>query len=310
MTPVARAREDFDRLVEMAMQEGGRAHMRPVIEKELIHYDILHALEAEGLLAGLTFQGGTALRLIYGGSRFSEDLDFVGGYDFNQSNLQQLRSCVMDYLGDRYGLETSVKAPKETGQEPVNRGLKVAKWQLSIQTAPERPDLPRQRIKIEVANIPAYTRSPEPLRVNYHWLPEGYAHTLVQTESLEEILADKLVSLPNCSYLRYRDIWDIAWLTQAPQLARLDPGLISKKLADYSVQDYQAKIESLVSRMPEIVRSRECRTALARFLPMDVQERTLEHEQFNIYLTNSVAKTLTAAARSLAPKGDEPEFVM
>lgn len=32
---------DFDALVAMAMAVPGRTHMRPVIEKELLHYDIL-----------------------------------------------------------------------------------------------------------------------------------------------------------------------------------------------------------------------------------------------------------------------------
>lgn len=69
--------ESLDMLVERALQEGGRAHMRPVIEKELLHHDILFALDQAGLLEHLTFQGGTALRLCYGAQRFSEDLDFV-----------------------------------------------------------------------------------------------------------------------------------------------------------------------------------------------------------------------------------------
>ncbi|HET6629122.1 MAG TPA: nucleotidyl transferase AbiEii/AbiGii toxin family protein, partial [Woeseiaceae bacterium] len=46
---------------------------RPVVEKELLHYDILFALDTEGLLDPLTFQGGTSLRLCYGAQRFSED---------------------------------------------------------------------------------------------------------------------------------------------------------------------------------------------------------------------------------------------
>ena len=63
--------EDFNALVERAMRVGNRAHMRPVIEKELLHHDILFALDAEGVLDSLTFQGGTSLRLCYGSARLS-----------------------------------------------------------------------------------------------------------------------------------------------------------------------------------------------------------------------------------------------
>ena len=44
---------DFDRITAMAMRDGGRAHMRPVIQKELLHYDILYCLNAAGLLEQL-----------------------------------------------------------------------------------------------------------------------------------------------------------------------------------------------------------------------------------------------------------------
>jgi predicted nucleotidyltransferase component of viral defense system len=81
------AREEFDALVERAMAASGHAHMRPVIEKELLHYDILHSLDRHRLLDRLVFQGGTCLRLIYGAPRFSEDLDFVGGTDFATAHL-------------------------------------------------------------------------------------------------------------------------------------------------------------------------------------------------------------------------------
>jgi len=76
---------DFANLAERAMVQAGRSHMRPVIEKELLHCDILFGLDRAGLLDELTFQGGTALRLCYGSPRFSEDLDFAGGRDFSRS---------------------------------------------------------------------------------------------------------------------------------------------------------------------------------------------------------------------------------
>lgn len=40
---------NFGQLVNKAMQAGNVSHMRSVIEKELLHYDILFALEKGGL---------------------------------------------------------------------------------------------------------------------------------------------------------------------------------------------------------------------------------------------------------------------
>ena len=141
--------------------------MRQVVEKELLHYDILFCLEQQRLLDQLTFQGGTALRLCHGSPRFSEDLDFAGGTDFTSQDLQQIRDCIEEYIQPRYGMEVEVKEPRDLHENLISVGLNISKWQVSITTAPERRDLPRQRIKIEVAGIPAWTREPRARRSHH-----------------------------------------------------------------------------------------------------------------------------------------------
>ena len=83
---------EFEKIVALAMQRQAVIGMRPVIEKELLHYDILYSLDRYGLLEGLVFQGGTALRLCYGANRFSEDLDFAGGESFTHLQLKEMKS--------------------------------------------------------------------------------------------------------------------------------------------------------------------------------------------------------------------------
>lgn len=68
--------QDFNQLVDLAMQNSALALMRPVVEKELLHYEIFAALDGARQLKRLVFQGGTSLRLCRGSDRFSEDLDF------------------------------------------------------------------------------------------------------------------------------------------------------------------------------------------------------------------------------------------
>lgn len=53
---MTKAKEDFDLLVEMVLAQGGTKDMRPVIEKELLHYDILFALDEAKLLDRLVFE--------------------------------------------------------------------------------------------------------------------------------------------------------------------------------------------------------------------------------------------------------------
>lgn len=273
------ASRDFDALVERAIRAGGRAHMRPVIEKELLHYDILFALDAAGLLDRLTFQGGTALRLCYGAQRFSEDLDFVGGHGFRAAELRGIKDCIVERVGKRHGLQVDVKQPGRPERDTTSRRVTVYRWQIRVTTAPERRDLPRQMIRIEIADVPAYTRVPRPLQSNYDFLPDGYRDLIVLVESLDEILADKLVSLPACTaYVRHRDIWDLHWLRQ--QGAHPDAELIWRKVRDYGVEDYPALVLELIGRLHAIVYGKEFHDQMLRFIPLEVQERTLLKDKF------------------------------
>jgi hypothetical protein len=291
------ASESFDVLVERAMQAGGRVHMRPVIEKELLHHDILFALDQASLLEHLTFQGGTALRLCYGAQRFSEDLDFVVERDLPDASFRQIGSSIVNHLEKRYGLEVRLREPKDPVHKSPDRRVPVRKWRIGIVTAPQRRDLPQQMIKLEIARVPAYTREPRSLQSHYDFLPDGYRDLIVLVESLDEILADKLVSLPaNTAYVRHRDIWDMHWLRQ--QGARPDAAMVARKIHDYGVEDYAALTTRLIERLPGIVHGKEFRDQMSRFVPQDAQERTLLKERFLELLERETAEVLSEASRA------------
>lgn len=301
--------ENFALLVNKAMQVENVSHMRSVIEKELLHYDILFALEKGGLLDKLTFQGGTSLRLCYGGNRFSEDLDFAGGKDFSSAMLADMKHCIEKYIGERYGLEVTVKEPKDLKQDPVYSELSIDKWQIAVVTSPERKDLPKQKIKVEVANIPAYTREPQPLLINYDFLPDGYSDTLILTESLDEVMADKIISLPATTrYVRHRDIWDLAWLQQ--QGATLNMDLVENKVSDYKLEHFNKMLENFLDRLPSIVSSEAFIAEMKRFLPTDVFDRTLAQDKFQVYLQNTLAKLFKTVSNELLGNVTNNEFRM
>ncbi len=288
----------FLTLVEQAMQEPGRLHMRPVIEKELLHYDILFALDTANLLDKLTFQGGTSLRLCYGSPRFSEDLDFAGGFEFDIKDLISMKICLEEYLVTRYNLEITIKEPKDLLQEIEHKNIKVNKWQIRVITHPDRKDIPKQMIKIEVANIPAYTSEARQLMHNYDFLPDNYRNTIVMTETLEEIFADKIVAFVHCqAYIRYRDIWDLHWLKQKG--ATMNITLIKKKLIDYSVSHYPKKINKMIAQLHTIIFGLEFKRQMSRFLPEEIQQKTLLSEKFLHVLLRETREMLQACDAQL-----------
>lgn len=287
--------ENFRELVDIAMAQPGRIAMRPVVEKELLYYDIFYALDAAGLLKTLVFQGGTSLRLCRGSSRFSEDLDFAGGRDFTSQKMEAIKTCIEKHIGQRYGLLVEVKEPKELAASPDYEHVRVDKWQVSVQTAPAQRDMSRQRIKLEIVNIPAYTSELVPLRQNYDFL-SGYGTVLVNAKSLDEILADKVVAFPaSVKNIRYRDIWDLAWLEQ--QGAKLNPDLVMRKIGDYHIQNYAALLNDAIAKLPEHIDAKAFSDQMNRFIDTDTLERTLRRHEFADYLKRTIAAILTSMAR-------------
>lgn len=283
----------FSDIVDLAMTKGNEG-LRPVIEKEILHYDIMFALDKSGLLGDLVFQGGTCLRLCYGSHRFSEDLDFVGGVSFANAQLQQIRECVMDHIGSRYGLEVYVKNPKEMREEPTYQGLEIDRWQVAVVTNSGRSDLPTQKIKLEVANVPAHTRVLTNLDRNYNFLPDSYQDLLLPVETMNEILADKIVSLSACqSYIRYRDIWDIRWLSQ--EGAKVDEKLVEKKIHDYRSPNFLDALRTMKDDVKIISGSATFKDEMSRFIDAKIRSSTIDRPGFGDSVGERVSRILNQA---------------
>jgi len=286
--------QSFHELAMGYAADGGRTAMLPVIEKELLHYGILDDMDQHGYLSSLTFQGGTCLRLCYGSERYSEDLDFVGGAGFVADDLEGLSQVLQDGVSSRYGVDVEVGQPTRSTSDPS--GLTVDTWRITVVTAPQRPDLPRQRISIQVANVPAHTRQVRPLRVNYPHLPASFSRVLAVAESPEEICADKLKAFVTSRFVRFRDLWDMRWLALLPgfepdQLG----GLLAHKLDDYSCHDAFRDGLHRLDDLDQIVDSADFNAQLRRFLPADTVARTIDRPEFRASLAEEVTRLYAMA---------------
>jgi predicted nucleotidyltransferase component of viral defense system len=280
----------FDQLVNEALKSrADLSTLRPVVEKELLHHDILRELSEAGLLAALTFIDGTCLRACYGSSRLSEDLDFTGGNDFNRSDLAELASVLTVRLQTRYGLPVSVS-------EPVKTGGKVSTWKLTVETRSGQKHLPAQRIHLDICAIPSYDPRPMMLR-NLYVVDFGTAGLILQAESREEILADKMIALAfRENRIKNRDLWDIGWLVQ--QGIELPVKLIPLKVADHQREGAEF-VELLRSRVQGLKSQPEMRNDFAkemrRFLPAATVRDTVEKETYWEYLIQVIDEQATQA---------------
>ncbi len=272
----------FDQLVEQAMESSDSAiFLQPVVEKELLHHDILREMSHAGLLTGLTFIGGTCLRVCYGSPRMSEDLDFTGGTDFTYESLASLGRVLEQRLGTKYGLKVTVS-------KPVRRDTAVATWKVKVITQPERKNLPLQRINIDICAIPSYDVKPAMLH-NYYGVDMGTAGLILQVQSREEILADKFVALAFRRRVKNRDLWDILWLQQ--QGVRLPVSIFPDKVKDH-LQKVDCFLAALQKRSHQLQQNKQMHHdfifEMRRFLPTDLVNSTIENPDFWTILTDNI----------------------
>lgn len=288
---------DIDELHQYAIrlaQEQNSSGMIMTIEKELLHYEILNAMDEGGLLDRLVFQGGTSLRLCYGAERYSEDLDFSGGRDFDRKGLDTLKDCVEHAVGDRYHVSISVKEPRQV------KSL-VSAWTVIVDTTPKYKDVPRQRIKIEVASIEAHDPVIRLLKVNYEGLGD-YSDIMLAVESKEEILADKIESFVCSDHVRYRDLWDLAWLSKQPGVQQNKvQDLRKQKASDYGeISKYMERYPLVQEKIANAFDSDKFVHEMSRFLPASRVNRTVAKPLWLLGTKQQLADLFIAYAPDLA----------
>lgn len=212
----------------------------------------------------IVFQGGTALRLCYGNTRFSEDLDFV----MNQRSLPySLSEPILPF-------HQIVEQMRPMLPHPSNITWKIQKatptLQRTVLTA-QLPDSTNVRLHLEFVTVPSY----DPRILTLSSLRDSQP---IVVESREEILADKIVALGLRPYIKGRDIWDVAFLQASHVPVHVD--WILQKVQDYGAQSlvfYQNLVQRRqILQNPETLM--QFRQELSRFIAPQ-QVATLDSQQ-------------------------------
>ena len=295
----------FDQLVDQAIGNlPDLANLRVVVEKELLHHDIMLVLSEAGLLERLCFIGGTCLRACYGSNRLSEDLDFTGGADFNRDDFAQMSEALIQKLQAKYSLRVDVSEPsKESGN--------VDTWKLKVQTRPDARHLPAQRIHIDICAIPSYISTPRAL-LNPYGVDMGTQGLILNAEALEEIHVDKILAFVlRQGRIKSRDLWDLLWLKQQ----KIEPALqlLPDKLNDHRVQTRDF-LEKAAQRSATLINDPQVKTdfrsEMQRFLPIQLVEQTVNDDRFWAYLIDEVPRLIRRAQNSLGTAEDSSHFMM
>jgi predicted nucleotidyltransferase component of viral defense system len=273
------------------------AAITAVIEKEILHHDIMDIMIKQGVMQNLTFIGGTSLRMCYNSARLSEDLDFNGGHDFKPSDFDGLEFEIQKYIQNKYETEVWVTKPSEGNQGDTSS------WKISILKEANRPDLPRQKMHIDICALPSFDIDKRPL-LNHYNIPVPTTGLLIPVQTLAETLADKMIALAyRARRIKPRDIWDLVWIKQRGIELSLD--LIDQKLdargklkTDF-IETLQRQLDKL---MHDSAVRRDFTMEMSRFIPKQIKERTIDSADYWPYVQAEVGALSNTLFKNQAPK--------
>ena len=231
-----------------------------IVGMEAIQLGLLDAIYRNTDSTGLAFQGGTCLRLVYGGLRYSEDLDFVSVAARPEpfDELMRLAATKAEQQ-----LATLLGPGEATlGEGKTGRDGRVRTWWFRYVRQGDRQVL---KVKLELGSFPAHDTSLKSVRSPLlPFLPPP----MVVACSPRELLADKLNAVAQRPYIKGRDLYDIWYLTECLH-TELDTELVERKFQDYGTREPR---RTLTERL-KVICAGDIAREMERFVPKALRQQ-------------------------------------
>ncbi len=221
-----------------------------VQERDYVQHLILWLLYSRS--QALIFKGGTALRLVYGGNRYSEDLDFNGPEDV--AILQSLWPEIIAGLED-FGVVAEVR---NDWVSDVGYSFDVS-FQGPLHNGRERS---KGKVRVDVNRRPEQVQTRRELVISEY---DDVRPFVVTVLTLEHLMAEKIRALLVRG--KPRDLYDI-WLL-LHQGVEPDTALIQRKLTLYEMRWDPGALEGAVERV-RADWERDLRPLLPQFVPYEL----------------------------------------
>jgi len=225
------------------------------IMREYLQYKILQIIFDSMYAKELAFMGGTALRLIYGNSRFSEDLDF-DNFNMPIERFNQLSESIKKELGkEGYEVEMRtvhkgayhcyIRFPELLYNEGLS-GYKEEKILIQLDTEPQ-----------------AYDFEPESIILN-----KFDVFTQIAVVPLPILLAQKFYAILNRKRNKGRDFFDVIFILSKIQSP--DYSYLSQKLGISNAAELKARILEKCDQLDMAEMAKD--VAVFLFEPKDVNK--------------------------------------
>lgn len=181
----------------VSAKEGYNAKLN--VMREYLQTYTLRIMHDEGVFRSVAFLGGTALRLLYGLPRFSEDLDFslVKGTQIKFEVL--LKKIMLELASSGYDVSLSYNDKKTVNSAFV----KFAGILFEAGISPSKSQ--RFSIKIEIDSNPPQGAILETRVVNKYF-PIAFL-----SYDINSLFAGKIHALLSRKYVKGRDYFDLGW---------------------------------------------------------------------------------------------------
>lgn len=238
--------------------------------KEVLQEIILLGLDRSGFFEKAAFYGGTALRIMYGLDRFSEDLDFTLLKPDSKFLLDKYFASLEREL-ESFGFEFSLQRVKKSDDRIIESAFLKANTQMLFLNIQGAKDLLGQvqknsslQIKIEVDIHPATSFDTE---IKTLFLPSPYT---VKTLTLPSLFAGKMHAALLRRWktrIKGRDFYDVQWyLARGVPIKRT---YLEEKMKDSGVLEgnlTEKKLIELFDKRVDSINWQQAKADVARFL--------------------------------------------
>lgn len=205
---------NFDQIKEFAKQSSTPVDRERGVIREFLQSKFISILYGFSKATKLSFVGGTSLRLLRDLPRFSEDLDF-DNLGLSGDEIGVLVSDVVKRF-DSEGIKTELKTSIKEYKTYFELRFPDLLHQLGISTNPKE----KVMIKVDYANLWKGQVTEGVLFNRYGFIAS------VLTNTMDQLLVQKLTAYAKRPRTQARDLYDIVWLYS--QGARLDGAFMVK----------------------------------------------------------------------------------
>jgi predicted nucleotidyltransferase component of viral defense system len=269
-------------------------NQKKIRKSEALQLLLLDNLYAQSGSQHIIFQGGTALRWVYGGMRFSEDLDFVTWLPaedvdkiLNQTFQKMTNACIAQF-GPGIS-EQKIKGRREQSTQmlfiyrPEGQRERIAvKLEFERLKAGRQPEFEKFVLR-DLAPVTGIIASGE--------LVLPYTSSIILAKTPAEILSDKIRALYERHYIKGRDIYDIWWLTKKLGISTRW-SFVHNKFDMYQASFVTAReADFFLKRKNVSIIAAAIESDLSRFIPQNIYSL---HQEGNFHEFINAVKEVTS----------------